>query len=94
MWVVHWRLLLRLPGALGFAPVMVRCGGGAAVWVRGVLEAPGIQGSWWLGQQEIQCSRRIWQPVLANTLQYSCLENPPNREAWQATIYRAAKCWT
>ena len=22
------------------------------------------------------CSRRVWQPVLANTLQYSCLENP------------------
>ena len=27
-------------------------------------------------------------------LQYSCLENPPDREAWQATVYRATKCWT
>ena len=41
-----------------------------------VLAAPGTQGSWQLGQQEIQCSRRLWQPVLANTLQYSCLESP------------------
>ena len=34
-----------------------RCGGGAAAWVAGVLAAPGTQGSWQLGQQEIQCSR-------------------------------------
>ena len=33
-----------------------RCGGGAAAWIAGVLAAPGTQGSWWLGQQEIQCS--------------------------------------
>ena len=64
------------PGGLGFAPVGTRCGGGAAAWVAGVLAAPGTQGGWWLGQQKIQCSRRVWQPVLANTLQYSCLENP------------------
>ena len=64
------------PGEIGFAPVRARCGGGAAAWVAGVLAAPGTQGSWQLGQQEIECSRRVWQPVLANTLQYSCLENP------------------
>ena len=64
------------PGGLGFAPVRARCGGGAAAWVAGVLAAPGTQGSWRLGQQEIQCSRRGWQPVLANMLQDSCLENP------------------
>ena len=50
--------------------------------------------SWRLGQQEIQCSRRVWQPVLAHTLQYSCLEKPPDREAWQAIVYRVAKSWT
>ena len=27
------------------------------------------QGSWLLGQQKIQCSRGVWQPVLANALQ-------------------------
>ena len=53
-----------------------RCGGGAAACVTGVLVAPGTQGRWQLEQQEIQCSRGVWQPVLANTLQYSCLENP------------------
>ena len=34
-------------------PVRARCGGGAAAWVTGVLAAPGTQGSWQLGQQEI-----------------------------------------
>ena len=29
-----------------------------------------------------------------NPLQYSCLENPMDRGAWQATVYRAAKSWT
>ena len=65
------------PGGLVSAPVRARCGNGAAAWVAGVLAAPGTQGSWRLGQQEIQCSRRVWQPVLANTLQYSCLVNIP-----------------
>ena len=27
-------------------------------------------------------------------LQYSCLENHSDREAWQATVYRATKSWT
>ena len=26
-----------------------------------------------------------------NPLQYSCLENPKNREAWWATVHRVAK---
>ena len=39
------------PGELG--PVRARCGGGAAAWVAGALAAPGTQGSWRLGQQEI-----------------------------------------
>ena len=47
-----------------FAPVRARCGGGAAAWVAEILVAPGTQGSWRQGQQEIQCSRRVWQPVL------------------------------
>ena len=29
-----------------------------------------------------------------NPLQYSCLENPMDRGAWQATFYRVAKSWT
>ena len=32
---------------------------------------------------------------MANTLQYSCLENPlPEREAWQATVHRVTKSCT
>ena len=30
----------------------------------------------------------------ANPLQYSCLENPMDRGAWQARVHRAAKSWT
>ena len=71
------------PGGPGSAPVRARCEGGAAGWVAGVLAAPGTQGSWWLGLQEIQCYRRGWQPVLANMLQYSCLEKPP---PWQRSL--------
>ena len=29
-----------------------------------------------------------------NLLQYSCLENPMDRGAWQATAHRVAKSWT
>ena len=29
-----------------------------------------------------------------NLLQYSCLENPMNREAWRATVHRVTKNWT
>ena len=28
-----------------------------------------------------------------NPLQYSCLENPMDRGAWQATVHRVAKSW-
>ena len=29
-----------------------------------------------------------------NPLQYSCLENPMDRGAWQATVHGFAKSWT
>ena len=29
-----------------------------------------------------------------NPLQYSCLENPTDREAWWATVHWVAKSWT
>ena len=29
-----------------------------------------------------------------NPLQYSCLENPIDRRAWQATVHRITKSWT
>ena len=30
----------------------------------------------------------------ANPLQYSCLGNPVDREAWQAIVHGVAKSWT
>ena len=29
-----------------------------------------------------------------NPPQYSCLENPMDREAWQVTVHRVTKSWT
>ena len=29
-----------------------------------------------------------------NPLQYSCLENPMDREAWQGTVHGVAESWT
>ena len=29
-----------------------------------------------------------------NPLQYSCLENPMNKEVWQATVHGVTKSWT
>ena len=29
-----------------------------------------------------------------NPLQYSCLGNPMDREAWQATVHKSQKSWT
>ena len=29
-----------------------------------------------------------------NPLQYSCLENPMDEEAWQTTVHGVAKSWT
>ena len=29
-----------------------------------------------------------------NPLQYSCLENPMDRESWQATAYNVVESWT
>ena len=30
----------------------------------------------------------------SNLIQYSCLENPMDRGAWQATVHRVTKIWT
>ena len=63
-----------------------RRGDGAAAWVVGVLAAPGTQGSWQLGQQEIQFSRRISQPVLANTVQYGPVFLPGESQGRQRLV--------
>ena len=37
---------------------------------------------------------RRWGEGNGNPLQYSCLENPLDREAWWATVHRVTKGWT
>ena len=39
-------------------------------------------------------SRRSHKEEHGYVLQYSCLENPTNRGAWQATVHRVAKSQT
>ena len=93
MGVAHWGLLPSLPWGPWIGPVRARCGGGAAAWVAGVLAAPGPQGGWRLGQQEMRCSRRYgsqcW-PLRSSVPAW----RPPDREAWQATVYRVTESRT
>ena len=48
--------------------------------------------------QEIQVQILGWKDALekemAKSLQYSCLENPMDREAWQVTVHGVTKSWT
>ena len=39
----------------------------------------------------IPASGRSYGGGHGNPLQYSCLENPMDREAWQSTVHRVAK---
>ena len=45
-----------------------------------------IRDSGWVG-------KILWRRH-GNPLQYSCLDNPMDRGAWQATVQRATKNWT
>ena len=56
---------------------------------------------WWLSSKEFTCnagdtgsipeSRRCPGGRNGNPLQYSCLGNPMDRRAWQATVYEVAR---
>ena len=39
-------------------------------------------------------SRRFPEGGNGNPLQYSCLENPMDRRAWQPTVHEVTKRWT
>ena len=58
---------------------------------------------WCSGKESaFQCKRWEFDPWLGrspgvgngNPIQYFCLENPVDREAWQATVHGMAKSWT
>ena len=68
-------------------PVSARYGGGAAAWDR-ALAAQGTRGVDSKGSGKYGALEGY-----GNQLQYSCLENPPEREAWQATVHRVSKSW-
>ena len=63
-----------------------------------------IDNTQWLSGKEFTCnagdpglipgSERPFGGGQSYPLQYSCLENPMDRGAWRATVYRVAKSWT
>ena len=71
------------------------------IWGAGIWE---ISPSRWLSGKESTCTAGDTGSIPGlgrssgvgngNTLQYSCLENPMDRGAWQATVYRFAKSQT
>ena len=64
---------------------------GLPLWLT-VKNLPVMQETWVLslGQED----RRSPREENGYPLQYSCLENPMDRGAWQATVYGVAKSWT
>ena len=58
--------------------------------VKNLLANAGDAGDWGL----ISGSERSPAEGNGNPFQYSCLENPRDRGAWQATVYRVAKSQT
>ena len=46
---------------------------------------------WWLGQQEMQCSGRVWPPAAASTLQYSGLEEALSDSGLAGAVCGAAE---
>ena len=64
---------------------------GLPLWLT-VKNLPAMQETWVLslGQEDRRCPRE----ENGYPLQYSCLENPMDRGAWQATVYGIAKSWT
>ena len=46
------------------------------------------------GSDSKESACKIPEEGNGNPLQYSCLENPMDRGAWQATVCGTAKSWT
>ena len=95
MWAVHWGLLLRLPCRTW----VCLCEGQGRRWCS-CLGLRGSAGTRYSGElaarpQEIQCSTRVsnhYWPVGSSISAWRT--SLPDREAWQATAYRASKSRT
>ena len=94
MWVVHW----------GLAPEAALEGLGLPLWGPDV-EVVQLLGSqqFWQHQYSRELAARaagnivLWKGMATSTGQYAPVflpGDPPDREAWQATVYRVAKSWT
>ena len=93
---------------VGVALPVISCGIWELVpWPGIELRSPALGLPWWLSSKEsawnagatgdaglIPRSRRSLGGGHGNTLQCSCLKNPMDRGAWQATVHRIPKSWT
>ena len=63
----------------------------ASLVARTVKNLPAIQKTWVhpLGWED-----SLEEGMATHSSGFSCLENPMNREAWQATVHGVAKSWT
>ena len=90
-----WLRILRNPKP-GWIPLLTKCITGSSL---------GDQPPWWL--KESTCNTEHAEDVRSipglgrspggghgNPLQYSCQENPMNRGAWRATVYRVTRSQT
>ena len=59
-----------------------------------VKNLPAVQETWVQSLGSIPGSGRSPGGGNGNLLQYSCLENPMDRGAWQAEVHGVAKSWT
>ena len=62
---------------------------GASLVAQLVKNLPAMQETW--VQTQIPGSGRSFGEGNGNPLQYSCLENPMDRGAWQATVHGVAR---
>ena len=88
MWVVHWGLLLRLPWRTWVCP----CEGQEWRWCS-CLGCRGTGSNRYSGELVARAAgngNQYWA-ISSNILAW---RTAPDREAWQATVYRFAKSWT
>ena len=65
-----------------------------ASWVMLVVKNPPANAGDIRDTGSVPVSRRSPGRGNSNPLQYSCLENPMDKGAWQATVYRVTKSQT
>ena len=67
---------------------------GLPTWLTGSKKTPAIQEMQEMWARSLGREDHQKEATGSNSLQYSCLENPMDREAWQAMAHQLPKSWT